>query len=289
VSALVASWNRFFHAPSAGVRIAAVRILLGLYLLVYLGAMAPHVPLMFSNEGVYVPYLLPDYAPAPAVAWLMFSAMIAATLALTIGYRTTASAALLLVLFLYHYFLQLAVKHSSFDRLIVIYLGVVCLADAGRVLGCDARRIGPRPTRWGERVLQIQTVLLYLGAGLWKVFNPAWHGAVLLRSNLQGMFATPLAFALARQDLTPRTWSLLSLSVIALELAIGVLLMVPRLRAVGLVLGVGFHLANCFVLVIPEFLVALAVYPAFMREQTLERIAAGARRITRWARPSSAS
>jgi hypothetical protein len=289
VNALAAAWNGFFHAPCAGVRMAAVRILLGIYLLAYLGAMTPHVPLMFSDQGVYVPYLLPDYAPPPALAWLLFSMMLGATVALTVGYRTAASAGLLLLLFLHHYFLQLAVKQSSFDRLIAIDLIVLCLAESGGGLGCVATRPGPQPTRWGERVLQIQTVLLYLGAGLWKAFNPAWHSGVLLRSNLQGMFATPLAFALVQQDLSQRTWAMFSLSIIALELAVGVMLMIPRLRAVALVLGTGFHVANCVVLVVPEFLIALAAYPAFMREQTLARIAASIRGLKCRAPPSNAS
>lgn len=287
--ALAAAWNRFFHAPCSGVRVAATRILLGLYLLAYLAAMAPHVPLLFSDDGVYVPYLVPDYAPPPAVAWLLFLTMLAATIALTLGYRTSISAPLLLLLFLHHYFLQLAVKQSSFDRLIVIDLIVLCLADSGRVLGLDAARPGPPPTRWGERVLQIQTALLYLGAGVWKLFNPAWHGGVLLHSNLQGMFATPLAFALVQQGFSTRTWALFSIAIITLELAIGTLLMIPRLRPLALLLGVGFHAANCVVLVIPEFLVVLAAYPAFVSEARLERVVVAARRLMRPGPRASAS
>jgi hypothetical protein len=272
------AWQRFFHAPSSGLRMAGVRVLLGLYLLAYLGGMAPHVTLMFSRQGVYVPYLLPDYAPAPAVAFIVFGALLAATLALTAGYRTALSAPLVLGLFLYHYFLQIAVKQSSFDRLIAIYLIALCFADAGRVLGLDALRPGGRPTRWGERIVQIQTVSLYLGAALWKVVNPAWHSGELLRSNLLGMWATPLAFEFVRLDFSQRTWAIFSQSIIALEAAIGVLLLVPRARALGLLLGLGFHIGNCVVLVIPEFLVAVAAYPAFMRESTLARIAAAASR-----------
>jgi hypothetical protein len=259
------------------------------YLLAYFGGMAPHVPLLFSAEGVYVPYLVPDYAPPPVVAWLLFGAMLVATIALTVGYRTAISASLVLLLFLHHYFLQLAVKQSSFDRLIAIDLVVLCLADAGRVLGLDAARPGPPPTRWGERVLQIQTVLLYLGAGMWKLFNPAWHGGVLLRSNLQGMFATPLAFALVQQGFSSRTWAMFSIAIIALELAIGVLLTIPRLRPLALVLGIGFHAVNCVVLVIPEFLVVLAAYPVFVSDARLERVVAWARRVMRLAPRVSAS
>jgi hypothetical protein len=269
IAALLAGWDRVFHAPSSGRRIGAVRILFAGYLLAYFGAMLPHVPQMFSSEGVYVPYRLPDYAPAPAAAWLMFSAMMGLTVALLLGYRTAVTAPLLLGSFLYHYFLQLAVKQSSFDRLIVVFLLVLCVADSGRVWGLDARRPGPQPTRWAERVLAIQLVLLYSGAGLWKLFNPAWHGGALLQSTFQGMFATPLAFTLVRQGYSAETWAALSWSIIAFELLLGPMLVARRTRPLGLLLGAGFHLGNCVLLVIPEFLVCIAAYPVFVRDDTL--------------------
>lgn len=283
--AIAAAWERFFHAPCSGQRIAWVRIAFGLYLLAYFGAMAPHVPLMFSREGVYVPYLVPDIAPPPALAWALFAAMYGLTVALVLGYRTALTASLLLGAFSYHYFLAIAVKQSSFDRLIAIVLLVLCLADAGRVLGLDARRRGSEaqdlPTCWAERVLAIQLVLLYFGAGLWKLLNPAWHEGTLLRSTLQGMWATPLAFSLVQQDLSDATWALFSRAIIALEIAIGVLLAVRRTRPLGLGLGAGFHLANCVLLVIPEFLVCVALYPVFVRERTLQRASDAASALAR--------
>jgi hypothetical protein len=280
-----AAWNRFFFAPSTGERVAAFRILFALFLLAYFGAMLPHVELLFSRQGVYVPYLVPDYAPGPALAWVLFLAMLACTGLLLIGYHSELAARAVLGLFLYHYFLQLAVKQSSFDRLIAIDLLVLCFADAGRVWGLDARRAGAEQTVWAERVLAIQTVFLYAGSGLWKLLNPAWHGGALLRSNLQSMWATPLGFALVRSGFSEHTWTLLSWSIIALELALAVLLVIRRTRPLGIALGTAFHLANCFVLVIPEFLVAVAPYPIFVQPSTLARVgealARGVRRVSR--------
>jgi hypothetical protein len=276
--------SRFFFAPAGGQRIAAFRILFALYLLGYLGAMAPHVELLFSQQGVYTPYLVPDYAPSPAVAWLLFLAMPGCALLLLVGYRSELAARVLLALFLYHYFLELAVKESSFERLIAIDLLVLCFADSGRVWGFDARRAGGTPLVWAERVLMAQTVFLYSGSGLWKLLNPAWHSGALLRSTLQSMWATSLGFALVRAGSSERSWTLFSWSIIALELALGVLLCVRRTRPLGLVLGTAFHLANCFVLVVPEFLVALTPYPVFVQPSTLERlgqrVARAARRLS---------
>jgi hypothetical protein len=263
--------TRLLYAPASGHRVAAFRILFALFLLGYFGVLLPHVTLLFSNRGVYLPYLLPDYAPSPAVAWFLFVSMFLLAVTLLFGYRSELSARLLLVLFLYHYFLQIAVKQSSFDRLIVIDLIVLCFADSGRVWGLDARRPRLPPCAWAERVLAMQTAMLYFGSGLWKLFNPAWHTGVLLRSTLQGMFASPVAFAIVQRGFSEDTWTLFSLAIIGFELLIAPLLLVRRTRPLGLLLGVGFHLFNTVVLVVPEFLVAATPYPVFVEPTTLER------------------
>lgn len=263
------SLERFLFAPCAGHRTAACRVLFGLYLFAYFGSMLPHVPLMFSNQGIYQPYLVPDYAPGPALAWLLFLAMLALCCAFVVGYRSEGCARGLFVLFLYHYFLQLAVKQSSFDRLIAIDLLVFCFADSGRAWGFDARRPGLAPCVWPERMLALQSVALYLGSGLWKLANPAWHTGALLRSTLQGMFATPLAFALVRAGFSDDTWTLFSFATIAFELALGPLLLIPSTRPLGIALGLGFHLFNSGVLAVPEFLVAACAYPVFVAPETL--------------------
>jgi hypothetical protein len=269
---LIAAWNRFFYAPAGGQRIAAFRILFALYLFGYFASMLPHVTLMFSNHGVYVPYLVPDIAPAPAVAWVLFVSMLACTLALLIGYRSELAARALLGLFLYHYFLQLAVKESVFDRLIALDLIVLSFADSGRVWGLDAQRAPcATPNVWAERLLMAQSVLLYSGSGLWKLSNPAWHSGALLRSTLQSMWATPLAFSLVRQGFSLPTWTAFSWTIIVFELSLGPLLLIRKTRPLALVLGTTFHLINCFVLVIPEFLVSMATYPVFIEPRTLQR------------------
>jgi hypothetical protein len=273
VTRIATAWHRFFFAPARGERIAAFRILFALYLLAYFGAMLPHVELLFSNQGVYVPYLVPDCAPPPALAWPLFLAMPLCAACLLVGYRSELSARVLFVLFLYHYFLQLAVKQSSFDRLIAIYLAVLCFADAGRVWGLDARRAAPvAQTVWAERLLAAQSIFLYAGSGLWKLLNPSWHHGALLRSNMQSMWATPFGFALVRLGFSEYTWTLFSWSIIVLELSLGVLLLVRRTRPLGIALGTAFHLGNCFVLVIPEFLVSVTPYPVFIEPRTLERL-----------------
>jgi hypothetical protein len=268
--------GRFWFGPTDPRPIAAFRILLGVYLFVYLGQMAPHVSALFSNAGVYAPYMVPDYAPSPTVAALLMGATLALAAAFTAGFRTRVVTPLLLLGFLYHYFIQLAVKHSSFERLVVIYLMVLCLVDSGRVWSLDARasRSSGQPIEvWAERVIRFQTIMLYFGAGLWKAFNPRWHSGELLFTTLQGLWATPVGFWLAGLDLGEGAWRAATWVVICGEMSIGIALAFRRTWMLGVVAAVLFHLANTFILFIPEFLVCLAPLVLFVRPERLAGLA----------------
>lgn len=267
-------WNEFWFARDDPYRVAAFRILLGAYLVVYLGTFAPHAALLFSNQGVYVPYLVPDYAPAPGIALALFALWWLCALALLIGFRTRLTIPLLIVLFVYHYFLALAVKHSTFERLIVIYLLALWPSrpDAVWAVSQPAAADQAYVPRFAGRLVRFQTIALYFGAGLWKAVNPLWHTGTLLRSTMQSIWATPLAFWIVRQELPEVVWTAASYSVIGGEMLIGVLLALRRTRLFGLLLGTSFHVINSVILSIPEFLVCLAPYPLFLPEAWLRRL-----------------
>lgn len=248
----------------------------GLYLVVYFATLAPHVEVYFSSRGVYVPYLVPDWAPPPAFAWVLFATMELAAVLLALGLWPRAAAAVVLLLFAHHYFLQLATKQSSFERLIFIYLVILAFTKSHHALapGPASRSAADIPV-WPERLLRFQAIVLYLGAGAWKAFSPHWHTGALLYATFQGMWATPSAFWLVRQGFGEASWTLLSWSVIAFELGLAAALCFRRTRVVGVAAGTIFHLANCVLLTIPEFLLCIASYAAFLPEEPLRRALSG--------------
>jgi hypothetical protein len=173
--ALARRWNACWFARASPYPIASFRVLLALYLIGYVGALAPFVSVLFSSEGVYAPYLLPDFGPPPTVAYALHGLMLVLCGLLLVGFRSGLVIPCLLLLFLHHYFLSLGVRHSSFDRLIVIYLLVLWPARADAVWGVSAST-PPAPTAsFAGRLIRFQTIVLYLGAGLWKAINPAWQ------------------------------------------------------------------------------------------------------------------
>jgi hypothetical protein len=283
-----ARWEGFWFPPRAPHRMAGFRILLGLYLLGYFAALAPHVALLFSSHGVYVPFLVPDYAPAPAVAGILFAVTLSLALAVTLGFRTHVTVPLLLVAFLHHYLLGIAVSYAAYDRLIVVYLVVLTFAEGGRVWALNpvwaltpvqaltpAAASAPHPAcGWGERVLTLQAFMLYFGSGLWKLVNPAWHDGRLLESVHQGMWATPVAFWISRLDLGTSHWTLFAWMTIALELAVGLGFLFRRSQGWAMLGAASFHLANSVILFIPEFLVCVTLAPIFASDRLLFAVAA---------------
>ena len=277
-------WDRYWFAPASAYPTAAFRALLGGYLALYFLTLAPDVTLLFSDQGVQLPWLLPDYAPSPLVAWLVYAATVISMLSLCLGWQTRLATVLSLVGFLYHYYLALAVKHSTFERLIIEWLLLLCFTDSGRVWSIDARGqqepAEPVVDAWLGRLLRFQVVMLYLGAGLWKAANPAWRSGELMYATLQGMWSTDLGFALVRAFPSQGAWIAISWFVIVGEVLLGVFFCVRRTYWLGMLAGAAFHIGNVIFLSIPEFLVCIVPYVMFVDGARLQRWVA--QLCTRW-------
>ena len=254
------SWNRFWFAEASPRSYALFRIALGVFLLAYFLPLLPRVPLLFSSEGVYLPVLIPDFAPPPAVAWAVYGAFLLLLALFTVGVRTAVVAPLVLGGFLYHYLLNLAASDTAYDRLTGIFLAVACLAPLdGAWAAAGGRR---RPvTVFAARLLTLQLAFLYTGSGLWKLWNPQWHSGGILELTLLGPWGSDWGRAVATAGLPAPAWDFMAWGVIGFEILAGPLLFVPRARVVVLVLALGFHLAVWVFLQIPEFLVCATAFP----------------------------
>jgi len=269
--ALARRWDAWWFAPASPYPLAAFRVLFAAYLLGYLGSLAGSVPVLFSSEGVHAPYLVPDYAPPLPLAWLLYALLLLLCALLLLGYRAAWVTPAILALFLHHYLLGLAVRHSSFDRLIIIFLLVLWPAGADRVWAVSARTPAPPATCFAGRLIRFQCIILYLGAGLWKALSTDWPSGELLHSTLQGVWATPLGFFLAAHPPFSGFFRAASWLVIGFELSMGLMLWWPRTRGIAVAAGIAFHLVNTIVIAVPEFLVCIPPYVFFLREASLRR------------------
>jgi hypothetical protein len=264
---LARSWRE--EIPPHG--LAAFRILFGIFLAAYFLSWMPHVTLLFSREGVYLPVGVPDIAPPPGIAWLIYAASLGAIALFTAGYRTALLAPVVLAAFLYHWCLNLAVKDTAYDRLIIILLLLSSFArlDGAWALGRPSRGL-PVPA-WPAVLLRLQLALLYFGAGLWKLLSPAWHRGEMMEMTLAGPWGTPAAAWLVGLGWPGALYTLLAFGVIAFELALGFALYVRPTRKLAMALGILFHASVGLLLGIPEFLVCTAVYALFLDPREVQR------------------
>jgi uncharacterized membrane protein YphA (DoxX/SURF4 family) len=118
------------------------------------------------------------------------------------------------------------------------------------------------------RLIRFQVALIYLNAGLWKIFNPLWReGAAVhyvVQNNVfrrlpQGM---PLPF--------DHAISLLTYGTLAWELTFAFLLLFPPTRRVALVAGILIHLGMLSTIEVGPFhFMMLASYLAFLQPESV--------------------
>src|SRR6516225_4956612 len=180
---LAECWTGFWFAGMSPYPMALFRLLFGCYLLIYFLGGLNHISLFYSNAGVYCPMFIPDVAPSPIVAFILYYTTVVLILALIAGYRVRIVAPLLLIFYLYHFCLNIWVRACSYDRLVAMALLILCLAPSDEVLSVTARKrqtlIDPTVPAWPARLLALHICLFYFSTGLYKVLSPDWHtGAI---------------------------------------------------------------------------------------------------------------
>jgi hypothetical protein len=266
------AWERFWFEELEPYGLAAFRIFFGMFLLAYFVSLASHVEVLFSNRGVYLPVVLPDIAPPPLVAWCLFIGTLVVIVLFIVGWRTRVLTPVLLVLFLYHFGLNLAVRNTAYDRLILIILLLSCFAQLDHAWSVG-RHWREEPVRaWAPRLIGMQLALLYLGSGLWKLISPAWQSADMLRLTLVGPWGSDAAFAFVRLGWPRWVYGVLTLSVIVFELLAPFALYSRRWQKTAIVFGSGFHVTIALLLNLPQFLVCVAVYPLFLEAADVRKL-----------------
>ncbi len=277
------TWWRHDAPPQ---RLAAMRLLVGSFALVYLAARVVHLVSFvdFPARGfapVGVVTVLSAPLPAALVVLLVLLSLPLA-LAFTLGWRFRITgptfAAVLLWVLSYRNSWGM-VFHT--ENLLVVHALVLGLSRSADAWSLDARRApaptNPRAHGWPLRLLAVTTVATYVLAGIAKLrlSGMPWVDSDLLRNyiaydNLRklelGDTHSPLGGALvARGWLFPP----LAAASLALELLAPLALIGPRLARLWSLAAWGFHLGVLAVMAIffPYPLFGLAFAPLFPIER----------------------
>jgi hypothetical protein len=247
---------------------------------------------LFSQEGVYTPFLIPDIAPPAWLAWWLYILAMMLIAAFTAGYKTKLITPVLFLLFLYHFFLNIAVKACSYDRLLLVSLALMCFADSNRVwsLACGNNKADsgePKVSAWVTRLLALHLAIFYLMTGLFKLLSPGWHSGEVLRGVMSSVYASGAGFVVLGWKPPAELFDLMAASLIVFELTCPFFFFIRRLELSITInqsllsitfehvqrwfflCGLSFHLGVWMFMQLPQFMICPIGYVLFVEGNEL--------------------
>lgn len=286
---LVETWDRMWFEPQPTSTLALVRIAFGVLMVGWTLSLLPDLAAMFGSDGFLpeqpgVTYVgrhgvwgLLDLFPGHAALVALFVVTLAASVCLTVGYRTRLAAVLVFVA-LMSFERRNPFVFDSGDALIRIIALCLALAPAGVALSLDRLRWAreafwefPSRTQWALRLMQVQLSVLYLGTVWAKAQGTAWNDgtAVSYALRVRDITRFPVPDAIINLELLA---NMMTYGTLAIEFALGVLVWNRRARPWVLGLGVALHLGIEYSIRAGFFTFAMFVlYLAFVPPETATR------------------
>ena len=191
--------------------LAIFRLIFGSYLLFYWALRLPHVAVLYSREGIILPYwdpVTPSTAfltpPSFWLAEILFLTFLACLFLFTIGFFARPAALLSGFFSIYYWLLSIHLFGTSFDRLYMFFLFVLACS------GCDATFSLAIWIRRGsffawepitilpQRIMAFQISATYFGVGWQKIVLPAWQSGHILAYGFVGRWGSRAAYWVAR-------------------------------------------------------------------------------------------
>jgi hypothetical protein len=250
------------------------------------------VDTFYSDDGV-VPRLamwdslakdsrfsLMDWLPASWMVVLFFLVWIAVLVALLVGWRARLMAILNFILILSIHERNVYILTGA-DTAMRVFSFWLMFAPLNEYYALDAARPKIAPTFLSHTlpitVMRVQFAMIYLVTGYLKAIEGIWTRGEALHYVLQLESILLPPGRLLKLYAPETVLTLLTLSVIVVELSLPLLLLSPfgqpRQRAVGIVLGALLHIGIGLTLAIPDFsLVMLVGYTLFFEPEWVRQM-----------------
>ena len=256
VSSLVARWNVLWFRPVDARSLGAMRIALGVLLIVFHVGLWPRLDLFSADGPVDLRSLREGWS---AERWSYLDGLDDSQLALahvgallvliafTLGAATPVTSWLSLVILIALWHRSPYIQNGG-DRLLRIWTFYLALTPCGRALSIDAWFFGrdacPLVPAYGIRLVQLQTMVMYAYTGIMKLTGSTWQrGTAIYYALSDGSFARfPELF-----DRVLATWpgqaftAAGTIATLAWEIGFVPLVLWRRTRWLALVLGLFFH------------------------------------------------
>lgn len=292
----VDAWNSFFFTPQPATPIALYRILYGLLIIANLVLLRGDWLTWFGAKGLVRAETLQKLSPNSRADliwnfvhddfWVQafFWVFLVFAVFLTVGFLSRLSSVVTFV------FLGVLIQRNPYitnggDYLLRFTGFFLMFAPTGAALSLDrvcriwAGREGPESQPcwpWAQRMIQIQTSILYLSAFCWKTLGSEWRDgtAVYYVSRLIQFQRFPMPNLENGVMLRLVTWS-----TVFIEFALGAVVWVRKFRYWVLLLGVCMHLSIEYSMNIPLFeWISMAGFVLFLDSADLSRAWACVRR-----------
>lgn len=278
------AWNAFWFQEVPPHAIALFRVLGGAWLLFYWLGFAPHVRLMFSNEGIAIP-LLPFDAPGLHTAWLLYGIFLACLALVTLGLCFRLASAGAFVLAVYHWFLSLHHFGTSFDLLYVFLLLCLALSEADATYSLRMYIEKGSVFAWkpvsifAQRLIAVQITMTYFGVAMQKLWLPDFQGGEILSWSFMGLWATPIAFWTVNHIHSMLVFDWWNFLVKVCEIALPIGLWIRPIQKWTFLGGILFHIFLVALLGMWWFLAMIATYPLFLEPEVVKKY------LQTWERP----
>lgn len=302
VKRLCELWNSFWFAPESPVSVAVFRILFGLLVLQFGWFMSGELQWMLGPKAVVsqaandvfnaTPRInlftwIPQSDAAVNLVWLGF---IIAAACLTLGLFTRVSA-VLVYLVLISCDARNSFIFTGADNMLRVLSFLLMFSQCGAMLSLDRLlavwltrkpRLGPPApsSPWALRLIQVQIALCYWAAFSSKINGWTWvdGSAVFYVTHIieENKYGIPFVY--------DHLWTcqLLSWFTLVIEFALAVLIWIKELRLPLILLGIPFHLALDYTLIIPQFqFVMIASLISFVEPSTYHKLMAMLRALSR--------
>lgn len=278
--------DRFFWADADGRVYSVVRIAFCLAALVNWVELFRRRDTLFGPRGIIgydavaasvagQPYFsVFSYVGTDTGVTAIFIAALAAIVSLGVGWRTRVSA---LPVYVWHlsYTHVMFPSLSGWDTLLRVYSLLLLISPAPTIWSLDARRLVRRgetlsaPPIYGLRLMQLQLLTIYLSTAWLKVADPNWRNGDLVALFQMSMYSRfPDSQWLAQHAVLT---NLATYGSLVTEAIVVPLLWNRRLRAAGLVLGIGLHSGIALTSSLIVFsMCVLAPYCAFLSRRDIE-------------------
>ena len=267
-------WERFWFQPSATSTLAVIRVGFATVTLLWTLSLMPDAAAFFEHDGIvgrahegWAGALLSRF-DSPLLVHGTLWLMVVACISLAIGMWSKCSSVIVFLGLLL--FQQRNPYVFNTGDLLLLTMGFyLMLSPVGVAMSVDSWRrkgefwVSPLRPQWGLRLLQIQLSVVYI-SGVWsKLQGETWNSgtAVWFALRIEDLSRFPVPEILTHSLLVA---NLMTFGTLALELAVGIGVWLPRARKWVLIGGVALHFSISYSLRVGFFTAAMMLmYVAF--------------------------